>query len=174
MMADAIFMASSTPTFEEMAPFACRNGIPSITLLGSKADWTNIANKFTQLEKGLFGHEPSLYAHSLRPNLVRFIATFDTPNSPTIRLFWNDMVTLSARQLQCEMTDSVSGWINALHFWDASGNLLLPQPKPLTMPLLNPVQQRKNLKIFSKLTTSSIPGERSRIYPLPTVKLQVA
>jgi hypothetical protein len=34
------------------------------------------------------------------------------------------MVTISARQPLCRTTDIVSGWINALHFWDATGNRL--------------------------------------------------
>jgi hypothetical protein len=42
MMADAIFMASSIPSFERIAPFPCQNGIPSITLLGTKTDWIKL------------------------------------------------------------------------------------------------------------------------------------
>jgi hypothetical protein len=89
IMANAVFMASSTPSFEPIAPFACVNGIPSISLLGSKADWIQLAGKLTQMEKGAFGNEPTLYAHILRPLLDRFVATFNIPNDPAIRLFWN-------------------------------------------------------------------------------------
>lgn len=125
MMATAIFMAKSVPSFEPMAPFPCRNGIPSITLLGSQSDWMALASKLTQMETGALGIEPRLYAGNLRPILSRFIATFDRPNDPAIRLFWNDIVTLTVRQPLCQQTNVVTGWINGLHFWDGAGNVLL-------------------------------------------------
>jgi hypothetical protein len=89
MMANAVFMAVSTPSFEHIAPFGCLNGIPSITLSGEKLDWIKLMDKLAQMEKGTFGNEPASYARNLRPLLTRFIATFDIPNDPTIRLFWN-------------------------------------------------------------------------------------
>jgi hypothetical protein len=93
IMANAVFMASSTPSSEYMAPFACLNGIPSISLDGKKDDWIQLAEKLTQMEKGTFGKEPALYAHILRPLLDRFVVTFDIPNDPAIRLFWNGTFT---------------------------------------------------------------------------------
>jgi hypothetical protein len=89
MMPNTVFMASSTPSFEHIAPFACLNGIPSITLLGSQIDWIKLADKLTQMEKGAFGNEPTLYGRNLRPLLEKFIATFNSSNDPGIRLFWN-------------------------------------------------------------------------------------
>jgi hypothetical protein len=121
LMANALMMARSTASFEELAPFPCDNGIPSVTLLGTREDWMKLAEKLIQMEKGSFGVEPSLYANNLRPILGRFIATFDRPNDPAIRLFWNDIVTITARQKLCLTTDIVTGWINAFHFWDGTG-----------------------------------------------------
>jgi hypothetical protein len=95
IMAQAIFMASVTPSFEPIAPFACDNGIPSISLLGAKEDWIYLASKLKQMEKGVFGKEPALYALFLHPLLDRFITTFDIPNDPAIRLFWNSMLYTS-------------------------------------------------------------------------------
>jgi hypothetical protein len=126
LIANALMMARSTPSIEEIAPFPCKNGIPSITLLGKQADWMRLADKLTQMEKGSFGNEPRVYATSLRPILARAIATFDNPNDPAIRLFWNDMVTITAKQKLCQTTDVVTGWINALHFWDGNGNPISP------------------------------------------------
>jgi hypothetical protein len=125
-MADLIFMSSSVPSFKEIGPFPCQNGIPSVTLLGTKTDWIKVANKFIQLEQGVLGNKPRMYALSLCPILVRFIATFDIPNDLAIRVFWNDMVTISVRQPLCTTSDVVTGWINALHFWDATGNPISP------------------------------------------------
>jgi hypothetical protein len=122
LMANALMMAQPTLSFEELAPFPCDNGMPSVTLLGMREDWMKLAEKLTQMEKGSFGVEPSLYAHILRPILARFIATFDRPNDPAIRLFWNNMLTITARQKLCRTTDVVTGWINAFHFWDGTGS----------------------------------------------------
>jgi hypothetical protein len=89
IMANAVFMPSSTRSFEAIAPFACLNGIPSISLDGKKGNWIQLADELTQMEKGVFGEESVQYASSLRPLLQRFVATFDVPNDPAIRLFWN-------------------------------------------------------------------------------------
>jgi hypothetical protein len=91
IMANAVFMASSSPSVEHLAPFSCLNGIPSISLEGQKGDWIQLANKLTQMEKGTLGKEPTEYARLLRPLLDRFVATFDMLFDPTIRLFWNGM-----------------------------------------------------------------------------------
>lgn len=45
MMAQAVLMAASTPSFELIAPFDCDNGIHSISLLGTKADWIHLTSK---------------------------------------------------------------------------------------------------------------------------------
>jgi hypothetical protein len=91
IIANAVFMAESTPSVEPIAPFTCLSGIPSISLRGTKADWIYLADNLSQMEKGAFGTEPALYAHILRPILDRFVAIFDIPNDPAIRLFWNGM-----------------------------------------------------------------------------------
>ncbi|KAF2432417.1 hypothetical protein EJ08DRAFT_677630 [Tothia fuscella] len=123
----AVFMAASTPSHEAIEPFSCRNGIPSVTLLGDKADWIQLSSKVRKMETGALGVEPSLYALSLRPLVNRFLLTFDIPHDPAIRLFWNDMITATPLQPLCQTTDKVTGWINGFHFWDPLGNILLPQ-----------------------------------------------
>jgi hypothetical protein len=126
MMAKSVFMASSTPSTEDIQPFGCGigDGFPSVTLLGTKVEWAEIADKLTKVEKRVFGNEPALYALNLRPILARFIATFDIPYDPAIRLFWSDMVTATLQRPLCHTTDIVTGWINGFHFWDGAGNLL--------------------------------------------------
>jgi hypothetical protein len=42
------------------------------------------------------------------------------------------MITATPRQLLCQKTDTVTGWINGFHFWDGSGNVLQPQFFPLS------------------------------------------
>ncbi|KAF2434088.1 hypothetical protein EJ08DRAFT_23167 [Tothia fuscella] len=129
MLATALLMTSSTPSHEEMAPFLCANGIPSITLLGSQGDWKSLLDKIRPMQEGKFGAEPVLYALHLRPILSRFVATFEKPNDKLIRLFWNDMVTATPRQKRCDTTRLVTGWINVFHMWDGAGNLIPLAPR---------------------------------------------
>jgi hypothetical protein len=161
VIANALMMARSTPSFEEIAPFPCDNGIPSITLLGTKADWIILADKLTQMERGSFGNEPRLYANNLRPILTRFIETFDRPNDPVIRLFWNDIVTITARQKLCYTTNTVIGWINAFHFWDGTGNPL-SSFKVTSESTTNQTLQIDNI-IFPWRNTKDLPTAHSHV-----------
>lgn len=43
-----------------------------------------------------------------------------------------DMITATPRQLTCQTTDVVTGWINGFHFWDGAGNKLSSHPSPLS------------------------------------------
>jgi hypothetical protein len=122
MIANALMMSSSSISLDVLAPFPCENGIPSITLLGTKTDWKNLLGKLDSLEQ--LGKEPKLYSHMLRPILSRFVATFDKPNDLSIRLFWSDIVTATPRQKLCRTTDLITGWINVFHYWDGAGSLV--------------------------------------------------
>jgi Domain of unknown function (DUF4419) len=120
--AKALMMASSSISSDDLAAFPCENGIPSVTLLGTKTDWANLLEKLDPLKR--FGEEPTLYSNMLRPILSRFVATFDKPNDPDIRQFWSDIVTVTPRQKLCNTTDLLTGWINAFHHWDGAGRLV--------------------------------------------------
>jgi hypothetical protein len=123
MLANSLMMASSSPSSEQFTAFPCKNGIPSITLNGTKDDWKLILTKVESL--GKFGKEPQLYSNMLRIVLSRFVQTFDTPNELATRLFWNDIVTATPRQDLCITTELITGWINAFHMWDPAGNLAI-------------------------------------------------
>jgi hypothetical protein len=124
MIAKALLMASSTKATSDLQAFPCENGIPSITLLGTKEDWKTILSKLEPLFKAKFGKQPAMYGAVLRPILSRFIETFDKPNNVDIRQFWSDIVTLTPKQRLCRTTDLVTGWINAFHYWDGAGDLV--------------------------------------------------
>jgi hypothetical protein len=127
MMANALMMSFSTPSKEKMDSIPCNKGVPSVRLLGTQEEWKDLLGKLELMAKGQLGKEPVLYALILRPVLSRFVASFERPNDPLIRLFWNDMVTLIAIQKTCGThTDLVTGWLNAFHFWDGAGNTLVP------------------------------------------------
>jgi hypothetical protein len=113
------------------------------------------------MEKRTFGNEPYSYARTLRPLLTRFIATFDTPNDPAIRLFWSDMVTATPQRPLCQTTDIVTGWINGFHFWDGAGNPLSSAPSWSTSndvinydSIIYPGRKTKDLPTaYSEITT---------------------
>jgi hypothetical protein len=124
MIARALMMASSSKATADLPAFPCENGIPSITLLGTRADWKNISDKLDPLIDLKFGKEPAVYGTILRPILSRFVETFDKPNDVSIRQFWSDIITVTPKQKLCHTTDIITGWINAFHYWDGAGDLL--------------------------------------------------
>jgi hypothetical protein len=126
MLANALMMSLPSQSTEDLPAFPCKNGFPSITLAGTQDDWKIILTKVDVLEK--FGKEPKAYGLVLKVVLSRFVQTFDTPNDATIRLFWNDMITITARQNLCITTDIITGWVNAFHMWDPAGNLAIAAP----------------------------------------------
>jgi hypothetical protein len=116
---------SSSNATQDLPAFPCENGIPSITLLGTRSDWKTILDKLDPLLSLKFGKEPAIYGAMLRPVLARFVETFDKPHDASVRQFWSDIVTTSPKQSLCHnTTDLVSGWINAFHYWDGAGEPL--------------------------------------------------
>lgn len=61
-------------------------GLPSVTLLGSKSDWEDIAKRAERLTS--FGEEPTQWSELLKPVLARFVKSFDDPDSEETRDFW--------------------------------------------------------------------------------------
>jgi hypothetical protein len=77
MLADALIIASSSPSSEEFPAFLCKNGLSSITLNGTQDDWKNVIRKLDLLEN--FGKELRVYSRLLRRVLFRSLQTFDKP-----------------------------------------------------------------------------------------------
>ena len=98
-------------------------GIPSITILGKKADWQRLVDKITCLKD--FGRELEEYASRLRPVLTRIVGTFDRPHDAEIKSFWDQMVQAKIRHSnvcgQPPIQYMVSGWILALFYWNETG-----------------------------------------------------
>jgi hypothetical protein len=140
MMAKAFIMASfsspqsSSALQEEATSFQCKNGMPSVTLLGTQLDWKTLVGKLDRLWE--FGEEPKRYGQMLRPILSRFVASFEKANDPAIRLFWSEMISTIARQKICSTTDLITGWINAFRYWDAKGNLVYDFTEPAPREVL--------------------------------------
>ncbi|KAI0442729.1 hypothetical protein F4803DRAFT_518397 [Xylaria telfairii] len=99
--------------FEYICIIEC--GIPSITLLGEKADYEIILARLDKLEQ--YGNEPSELRELLRPILTRIIRSFDEPDSQEIVDFWRDMCTVESMSGQT----NYNGWISAFCFWNSEG-----------------------------------------------------
>ena len=91
-------------------------GIPSVTLLGDKADWLRLLARLDRLPE--LGDEPAEWADMLRPILTRFVSAFD--GHPDIQ-FWSHVVN---RDDSLCGTDDLSGWITAFCMWDCDGKRL--------------------------------------------------
>jgi hypothetical protein len=100
-------------------------GIPSVTLLGEKADWVDIRHRLDKLAQ--FGKEPELFSRLLTPVLDYFISTFEGADDPKVVDFWSKI----AHQYNGGSGPTwLSGWITAFCFWDADGKLLYHEPHP--------------------------------------------
>jgi hypothetical protein len=166
MMANALMMSSPSPSTEDLPSFPCKNGFPSITLNGSKEDWRNLLDKVDSLAK--FGKEPEIFSHMLHAVLTRFVQTFDKPNDPVIRLFWNDIVTITARQKLCSTTDLITGWINAFHMWAPNGDLAITSAIASSTQALQldgitfPWRHRKDTPVSNNRVPLCIEGDTPR------------
>lgn len=99
-------------------------GIPSVTLLGEKADWEMMVEKLDKLQQ--LGAEPTLFAALLRPVLERFVLSFETPEDPEVLDFWSRIVHRSGGS----GSHFLSGWATAFCLWDEDGKSLHSRQGP--------------------------------------------
>ncbi|USP79873.1 hypothetical protein yc1106_07147 [Curvularia clavata] len=91
-------------------------GLPSITLLGERADYEDILvrlDKFPNL-----GPETSKFADLLRPVLRRFLATFDPAQDAASLDFWGRIAHESSGG---SGPSYLGGWLTAFCFWNNQG-----------------------------------------------------
>lgn len=100
-------------------------GIPSITILGEKADYEIILTRLDKLEQ--YGDEPSELRKLLKPIVTHFMRSFDEPDSQEVTDFWRDMCTVQSMSGQ----DTYNGWISAFCFWDSEGQRQLASQSDL-------------------------------------------
>jgi Domain of unknown function (DUF4419) len=99
-------------------------GIPSVTLLGTRADWEEILKRLEFLPR--LGPEPAQFYTLLKPVLRYFVMSFDSPTDPTVIDFWNKI----AHEFGGGSGPSyLSGWITAFCFWRPDGKSLYSQAK---------------------------------------------
>lgn len=117
MTANILMMGLSKAYFKYIGKQVC--GLPSVTLLGTHADWTKLVAKLDRLPD--FGAEPAEYKARLRPILTRIAASFEDPDSAETRLFWNQIVNAEASHLCGAPPVYVSGWITGFYHWNDNG-----------------------------------------------------
>ena len=93
-------------------------GIPSVTLLGERADWLKLLERTERLNE--FGREPAQWYKLLVPVLSRFVFAFDNPNSRENISFWKKVMSFDGMSGAAYY----SGWITAFCFWDVKGSKL--------------------------------------------------
>jgi hypothetical protein len=124
VVASAVFMATMQKYFNYIMMCGC--GLPSVTLLGCRADWEAIMTRLDKLPE--FGDEPKQWLSLLRPVISRFVKTFDAPEAPETKDFWQKI----AHHVGGGSAPAyLSGWITAFCFWDKHGKCLY-RPDRLT------------------------------------------
>ena len=117
VVASIVMMASMQKYFSYSCSFVC--GIPSVTLLGEKADYELILRRLEKLRS--YGEETTLFADLLTPILKRFILSFDEPQNAEVLDFWN---RIFSKWNMGSGANKITGWITAFMFWDKDGKML--------------------------------------------------
>jgi len=92
-------------------------GIPSVTLLGERADYVALLEKAQRLSR--YGDEPSRFAAMLTPILTRFVASFDEFGSAEAVDLWERVLSVSGGS----GVRIYTGWISAFCFWNVDGKI---------------------------------------------------
>lgn len=115
-VASVLMMGALQKYFSYKMSLCC--GIPSVTLLGERADWEDILKRLDKLPE--LGDEPATFATLLRPVLRHFVASFDPEPSPAVKDFWGKI----AHKTSGSGPFYLSGWITAFCFWNEDGKSL--------------------------------------------------
>ncbi|KAI1118023.1 hypothetical protein F5Y14DRAFT_400861 [Nemania sp. NC0429] len=94
-------------------------GIPSVTLLGEKADWVAMRQRLDKLPH--FGQEAQQFSHLLTPVLDLFVRSFEKADDPEVVEFWSK---IAHKENNGSGPTYLSGWLTAFCFWDVDGKLL--------------------------------------------------
>ncbi|TVY86198.1 Uncharacterized protein LAWI1_G008153 [Lachnellula willkommii] len=90
-VAAIMMMATMQKYFTYSCSILC--GLPSVTLLGEKSDWEDLAKRAERLVT--FGEEPKQWYTLLKPVLARFVTSFDTPEAEETKDFWQKIAHYS-------------------------------------------------------------------------------
>ncbi|KAJ6007409.1 hypothetical protein N7540_011385 [Penicillium herquei] len=121
VVAAILMMGSMQKYFSYNVFLLC--GIPSVTLLGEREDWSKLTERIDKLYQ--LGDEPARFAQLLRPILNKFVDCFDNPESPDVLDFWS---RCAHSAFMGSGTSYICGWVSAFCFWGEKGDLLYSEP----------------------------------------------
>jgi len=117
VVAAVLFMGAMQQYFTFGFSLTC--GIPSVTVLGERADWEKIRARLDKIDQ--LGEEPAQFAALLKTILDFFVKTFDEPEHPDAIDFWGRI----AHEINNGSGPTwLSGWITAFCFWNDKGERL--------------------------------------------------
>lgn len=122
VVASILLMGVTQHYFSYTCHFMC--GLPSVTLLGDKADWELILTRLEKLKE--YGEEPTQFYNLLKPVVSRFVGSFDNPESEETIAFWQ---RIAHRRSFGSGSSICSGWITAFCFWNKHGTSMY-RPNP--------------------------------------------
>ena len=125
VVASVLLMGVVQKYFDFKCTIEC--GLPSVTLLGERADWELILTRLDKLRT--FGAEPSQCCTLLKPVISWFLKSFDDPASKDVVSFWQRIAHVD---LLGSGSTYYSGWITAFCFWDRDGNSMYTVDKWLS------------------------------------------
>ncbi|KAH7094535.1 hypothetical protein FB567DRAFT_510416 [Paraphoma chrysanthemicola] len=126
--AAVLMMGSLQAYFSYTCMLMC--GIPSVTLLGERADYEDILHRLDKLEE--LGSEPTDWAALLRPVLRRFIQSFDINATAEVEQDVKDFWSRIAHVSGGSGPSYISGWLTAFCFWRNDGKCMYKKREPVS------------------------------------------
>ena len=166
----AVLMMSTFQKYFEFK-FTLMCGIPTVTLLGERADWENILHRLEKLKE--FGKECIAWYEMLHAVLRRFVESFNAPGSKEVRDFWEHICHV---QNNGSGPTYILGWISAFCFWNGEGVALRNDPKlytphktPQSPDIALPTARHSNVgdrltKVMSNISKRSMPICEKTVY----------
>lgn len=117
VVAAVIVMATFRTYFTYEFYLCC--GLPAVTLEGDRSDWVRLVEKIERFRCSFNNdHHLATWYGLLKPDLTRFVASFDQPDSEANKEFWQSIAHYRAGG----STDpTISGWITAFCFFHKKG-----------------------------------------------------
>ncbi|KAK4223978.1 DUF4419 domain protein [Podospora fimiseda] len=130
-VAGAVLLMGAMQQYFDYAYNCCSCGIPSVTLLGEKADWELLAGKVEVITR-FFVTENDIkkdcvaevedFVKLLKPLMRHMILSFDEPDSKAVTKFWG---MIACKEDPGGMSGGpdvyVTGWITTFNFWTSKG-----------------------------------------------------
>ena len=98
-------------------------GVPSVTLIGVRADWEEMPKRLEMLPR--LGPEPAQFYALLKPFVRYFVMSCDSLTNPFVLEFWSKI----AHEFGGSGPYYLSGWITVFCFWKPDGRCFYSSPE---------------------------------------------